>query len=247
MPFTLSHPIAIAPIWYAYRRHLDLASLCIGAMVPDLDLFIPIIPEGGHTLRGIVMIDLPCAILFLLMVRWVIAKPFIALLPPYLASCLPQPQMPPVLTAMVSIAIGALTHIIWDAFTHKNGWFVTHYDFLSLPAGRWPLYELLQHGCGVAGLIATALWIAWGFGQAQPQQHPETLPLTYRFGITAWIVIAATVLTLLDIKTGLNLRQSREGVVVRGVVGAITGTGTSFLVYALGFWLYRLAVKNSWG
>ncbi len=247
MPFTLAHPIAIAPIWYASRRRLDLASLCIGAIMPDLDLFIPLIPEGGHTLRGIFTIDLPCAILFLLVVRWVVAKPFIALLPPYLGSCLPQPRMPPIVTAMVSIVIGSLTHIIWDAFTHNGGWFVVHYDFLRVSTGRWPLYELLQHGCGVAGLIATALWIAWGFGQAQPQQRPATLPLSYRFGIIAVIVIVTIMATLLDVRAGIKIGQPRESLAIRGVVGAITGIGGGFLVYAIGFWLHRLSVKNYWG
>jgi Domain of unknown function (DUF4184) len=247
MPFTLAHPIAIAPIWYAYRRHLDLASLCIGAIMPDLDLFIPIIPEGGHTLRGIFTIDLPCAILFLLVIRWVIAKPFIALLPPYLGSCLPQPRMPPIVTAIVSIVIGSLTHIIWDAFTHHDGWFVRHYDFLRVPTGRWPLYELLQHGCGVAGLIATALWIAWAFAQAQPQQRPDTLSLAYRFAIITLIVIVTIMATLLDIRAGIKVGQPREGLAVRGVVGAITGIGGGFLVYAIGFWLHQLSIKKYWG
>lgn len=247
MPFTLAHPIAIAPIWYAYRRHLDLASLCIGAMMPDLDLFIPLIPEGGHRLWGVFTIDLPCAILFLLIIRWVIAKPFIALLPPYLGSCLPQPRMPPIPAAIVSIVIGSLTHIIWDAFTHHGGWFVIRYDFLRVSTGRWPLYELLQHGCGIGGLIAMALWIAWGFGQAQPQQRPATLPLIYRFGIIAVIVIVTIMATLLDIRAGIKIGQPRESLAVRGVVGAITGIGGGFLVYAIGFWLHRLSVKNYWG
>lgn len=244
MPFTLSHPIAIAPFWYAYRKHLDLLSLCLGAMVPDLDLYIRIIPEGGHTLRGIFTIDLPSAILILLLWRWV-AIPFMALLPPYLAACLPPPQMPPIIMANVSIIIGILSHLIWDAFTHSDGWFVNHYDFLRLSAGRWPVYELLQHGCGVAGLIASALWIAWELGKAQPRHHPVTLPWRYRLSIAVMIFSVVTIATLLDIKSGIKIGQTREGLMVRGVIGAITGTGLSLLLYSIGFWIWRSPLKKS--
>ncbi len=244
MPFTLAHPIAIIPVWYASRRHLDLTALCIGAIVPDLAHFIPAIPPGGHTWRGLIMIDLPWAILLLFIVIGVIARPFIALLPPYLASCLPRPTMPAVPTAILSIIIGVLSHIVWDSFTHSNGWFVTRYDFLRSPVGKRPLYELLQHGCGVAGLIAIALWMAWVLGQAKPQYRTETLSQSYRFGIITLISIVAITSTLLDTKTGVNLNKARGEVVVKGVVGGITGTSISFLLYSIGFWLSRLSTKN---
>jgi Domain of unknown function (DUF4184) len=247
MPFTLAHPIAIIPVWYASRRYLDLAALCLGAIVPDLDLFIRFIPEGGHTLRGIILLDVPWAIALLIIGRWVIARPFIALLPPYLASCLPPPKMPQVFVAVVSIIIGAISHIIWDSFTHSNGWFVTRYDFLRVTVGRWPLYELLQHGCGVAGLLSIALWIAWLLGQAKPQHRPETLSLTNRFVITMLIAIITIISTLLDIKTSVKLHQTREVVLATGVVGGITGMGVSFLIYSICFWLFRPPSKNSLG
>jgi Domain of unknown function (DUF4184) len=247
MPFTLSHPIAIAPLWYLCQRRLDLTALCIGAMVPDLDRFVPMTLEGGHSLRGVITMDLPWAILILLMVRWVIARPFIALLPPYLASCIPRSTAPSVFVAIVSIIVGALSHIVWDSFTHSNGWFVTRYDFLRVSVGRWPLYELLQHGCGVAGLIAIALWIAWELGKAQPQQRPESLPLVYRFSITTLIMIVAMISTLIDLKMGVHLNHAKEEVVASGIVGGITGTFIGFLVYAISFWIWRSPSKKSSG
>jgi hypothetical protein len=213
-------------------------------MVPDLAHFIPIIPEGGHTKWGVITIDLPWGILLLLIVRLVMARPFIALLPPYLAACLPPSKMPSVPIAIISIIIGAFTHLVWDSFTHSNGWFVERYDFLRSAAGRWPLYETLQHGCGVAGLIAIALWIAWGLGQAQPQHRPDTLALPHRLGITTLIVIVAVISTLIDLKAGFHLKQTKELIVVKGVVGGITGTTLSFLLYSIGFWLSRLSTKN---
>jgi Domain of unknown function (DUF4184) len=247
MPFTLAHPIAIIPFWYASRRHLDFTALCLGSMSPDLDRFIPIIPEGGHTLRGIIAIDLPWAILLLLILRWVIAKPFMALLPHYLASCLARPALPSVFTGILSIIIGALSHLVWDSFTHANGWFVNHYSFLQTIIGRWPLYELLQHGCGVAGLIGIALWIAWWLGQVQPQHHPAVLPLHHRFGIIALISIVAMIATLIDIKTSVRLQQPRGEIVASGVVGGITGMSLSFLLYSCCFLIFPPPTKNPSG
>jgi Domain of unknown function (DUF4184) len=249
MPFTLAHPIAIIPVWYASRRYLDFTALCLGSMMPDLDRFIPMVPEGGHTLRGIITIDIPWAILLLLILRWIIARPFLALLPPYLASCFARPAMPGVFTGVLSIAIGALSHIVWDSFTHATGWFVVRYSVLQTTIGRWPLYELLQHGCGLAGLIAIALWIAWWLGQAHPQsgKQTETLPLAYRLVIVTVIAMVAILTTLLDIKAGVRLQQPRGEIVASGVVGGITGMGLSFLIYSLCFLIFPTPTKRFGG
>jgi hypothetical protein len=179
----------------------------------------------------------------LLVVRWLMTKPFIALLPPYLGSCIPQPPSPNPLVAIASITIGACSHIIWDSFTHLNGWFVVRYSFFSTQIGRFAIYDWLQHGCGVLGLIAVALWIAWALGEAKPQHQPETLPLYARFLIGLGIVIMTAIAAIVELKT--SFRPTREITLIRGVVGTVSGLGLSFLVYSSSYWLLRPILKNS--
>ena len=56
---------------------------------------------------------------------------------------------------IVSIIIGALSHIFWDSFTHESGFFVqtipslkTNIDFLGI---QLPIFKLLQHGSTIIG------------------------------------------------------------------------------------------------
>jgi hypothetical protein len=56
MPFTLSHPAAVAPLWPIARRfRLSLAALAIGAMVPDFEFFLHLRPAArwSHALVGV--------------------------------------------------------------------------------------------------------------------------------------------------------------------------------------------------
>ena len=70
--------------------------------------------------------------------------------------------------SVVALAVGALTHIVWDAFTHRYGWGVELLPFLNteLLMGDFTLpgYKLLQYGSTVIGLplvtIIAAIWIA---------------------------------------------------------------------------------------
>jgi hypothetical protein len=60
--------------------------------------------------------------------------------------------------ASIALVFGALTHIIWDSFTHRSGMAVA-----NLPAFRAivlgvPLYKVLQHGSTLLGLLLIARW-----------------------------------------------------------------------------------------
>ena len=54
--------------------------------------------------------------------------------------------------------IGAWTHLLWDSFTHTNGWFVQHLPVLQGPvavvAGHQArVCHLLWYGCSFAGVV----------------------------------------------------------------------------------------------
>src|SRR5690606_5057402 len=56
---------------------------------------------------------------------------------------------------IISIVIGVISHLLWDAFTHKSGYFVTMFDVLQnsieLFNANIPLYKILQHLSSVIG------------------------------------------------------------------------------------------------
>jgi hypothetical protein len=76
--------------------------------------------------------------------------------------------------ASVAVILGAITHLIWDGFTHR-GTATVH----ALPAlhgvvfhyGRWPIrwFVVLQHLSTVVGLLLLAIW-AW---RLPPGAHPH--------------------------------------------------------------------------
>ena len=91
MPFTLAHPIAATPIWLFSKKRLDLPSLFVGSIIPDIECFLTLQPHRtiGHTLLGILIQGLPCSIVLLLVTRYVLMRPFLALLPRQLGQRFP--------------------------------------------------------------------------------------------------------------------------------------------------------------
>ena len=52
-----------------------------------------------------------------------------------------------------ALLIGALTHIVWDSFTHGIGFAVQTFPQLKTTLLGWPAYKYLQHGSTVVGLF----------------------------------------------------------------------------------------------
>nr|MBS9408177.1 DUF4184 family protein [Streptococcus oralis] len=45
-----------------------------------------------------------------------------------------------------SALFGMLTHVVWDAFTHNTGYFVTKIPLLQRGLHSIPVYKYMQHG-----------------------------------------------------------------------------------------------------
>jgi hypothetical protein len=105
-------------------------------------------------------------------------------------------------SALLSVLLGAWTHILWDAFTHANGWFVLHWNWLTAPVLRVashdvPMYHLLQHLCSVGGLLVLTLaYRAWLVREALPRSAPLPREERWRYLLLGSIVIAAIAVAL---------------------------------------------------
>ncbi|MQS02943.1 DUF4184 family protein [Streptomyces alkaliterrae] len=172
MPFTLCHPAAVLPL---FRRPFVPAALVAGAMAPDLPYFldVPVSAQSWyrdfvnatetHSLLGILRYDLLLA-LALLALYWTVRRPVAALLPlrPPRASTAPRnvgARLRLLPWVLVSAAVGALTHVLWDSFTRWDGYVVRHYAFMraDVVAGL-DVARLLQH---LSTLVGGALLLWW--------------------------------------------------------------------------------------
>ena len=168
MPFTLAHPAAVLPLRGV--RYLRTAPLIVGAMVPDLPVYLPAalgrhLPVTHHFARSFT-IDLLLGYLSLA-VLCILQLPLTALLPARArALCrraLSAFRRPLEWAyAAPALLLGIWTHLLWDSLTHERGWIVRRVAALSAPLTLGPyngtVYHALQYLSSVVGLCVLVLW-----------------------------------------------------------------------------------------
>jgi hypothetical protein len=174
MPFTFSHPAAVLPL--RGIKFLQTVPLMVGSIAPDLPYFVPArfmpprlnrVMWDTHTALGTLWLDIPIGAAVLLF-AYLLRGPLTALLTPRArALCLESIERLKStpwnwLLALVSIYVGAWTHLAWDSFTHENGWMVRRIAALSAPvtigAYTGTMCHVLQYVSSVAGLAILAIW-----------------------------------------------------------------------------------------
>ena len=158
MPLTIAHPAAVLPF---RRSGLPLSALVIGSLSPDFEYFLYLTPHSdiSHTAAGLFVFCLPAGMIALWIYHRIWVPPIVALLgKEHHHRVQPFPFGPAsrFLILCCELLIGALTHLIWDSFTHEYGWAVQHLDGLSRSvhlAGHLevPVYKILQHGSTLLG------------------------------------------------------------------------------------------------
>ncbi|HXW74271.1 MAG TPA: DUF4184 family protein [Steroidobacteraceae bacterium] len=169
MPFTLAHPAAILPL--RGMRYLRTAPLIVGALVPDTYDYVPANLRGhlhhAHSFEGSYT---SCILLgyALLAALFVLRRPLTALLSAR-ARWLCLNALAPFgrsrlewVLAVLAIVLGAWTHLLWDSFTHSEGWMVHHFAALNatvtIGSYRGPVYHVLQYVSSAIGLAVVAAW-----------------------------------------------------------------------------------------
>jgi hypothetical protein len=196
LPFTLSHAAAVLP---GIRRdgtgrgRLAPAVLVAGSFAPDLPYYTAGVLPGGmefgevtHAFAGVATVD--AVISWALVGLWLLARePLPALLPrawqgrpATLLGCgRPRARVRAVSVAWwyVSAVLGALTHVVWDAFTHEGRWGTRLIPAIGRerPAGL-PLFSWLQYGCSAAGAAVVVVWAVRALRHA-PGSVPAGVPL----------------------------------------------------------------------
>ena len=179
MPFTLAHAAAAFPL---RRCKLVFSALIIGMFAPDLEYFLRLAPDDGfgHTLRGLFLLTLPLAFITFWLFEAVVKKPIVGLLPTGIERRLAAPSDefsfggPSRFGLIVlSILLGAATHLAWDGFTHKNMWVYRNWavlrEVVQLPVfGPTPLFKVFQHGSTLFGMGVLLVWILSWYRESVP-------------------------------------------------------------------------------
>jgi hypothetical protein len=183
MPFTLAHPAAAIPFGTMLGRAGVLSALVIGSMSPDLPYFLPweIDRASSHSLIGLLIICVPLGFASYLLFHGLLRPVGCALLPRPIRDRLPRipgsASLPadPVWGVLISLTVGAATHIFWDGFTHEYGFAVEAVPVLrtflfEVDGHEVYLYRLLQHASSLTGLSLLAYWV-WRWLRTTPTFH----------------------------------------------------------------------------
>ncbi|MER0426357.1 DUF4184 family protein [Streptomyces microflavus] len=181
MPFTLSHAAAVLP---AIRRNgtarwgLHPSALVAGSFAPDVTYFADTVIPGAmefgdftHTFLGVVTVNVLIAAV-LVAVWAALREPLVALLPVRVRGRVhtfvrgqrwTRETFGPSawLRFVRSAALGAATHVVWDAFTHHSRW-GTELLLLDRSVGGFPLYQFAQYGSSALALVVLGWFVATG-------------------------------------------------------------------------------------
>nr|WSU72910.1 DUF4184 family protein [Streptomyces anulatus] len=200
MPFTLSHAAAVLP---AIRRNgtarwpLFPSALVAGSFAPDITYFADTVIPGAmefgsftHTFLGVVTVNV--AIAAALVTVWVLLRePLTALLPVRVRGRVhafvrgqrwTQASFGPSawLWFAVSGALGAATHVVWDAFTHHSRWGTELVPVLSRSVGGFPVFQFVQYGSSALALVVIGWFAVTGLRLTPAAPAPEEVPVLGR-------------------------------------------------------------------
>lgn len=206
MPFTVTHIAAAVPVAWLCRWRVPFSALAIGSMVPDLSGYYPQLLdyESTHSMRGILTHCLPVGMICYYCYHAILKRPLVDLLPSA-ASDRMRPwtekpidfALPALIAVIVCVALGATSHVVWDAFTHKGRWGVEMFPVLSdvvVEDQRRPIrwYALIQHGSSIVLLPPLLLGFIWWIRRQPIPSEPIDRARMPR-GIS-WSVIALVLL-----------------------------------------------------
>lgn len=215
-------------------------------MAPDLAAFLPgfvpyHVPDDLESLPIVVV----TAGLLWWAVRYPLEAPLRALAPAWVAERIPKRQPVSdywVLSGMLVLAaliLGSLSHIVWDAFTHRDAWGLSLIPELnSMVRGR-PAYSWLQDLSSIGGMAVLTAWFLW-----QPRSH-NTPPARAALGALRALMWVGIVLAA---GVGLAWGLATDGTTSRMIsVGIRAGSGLAagvVLTAALVWWLLPPSSRN---
>jgi hypothetical protein len=258
MPFTISHAAAVLPLRRVTR--LPLAALMIGSMSPDFSYFFAhddMERIATHSIAGLFWFCLPVSLIAWFLYVRLLEPPTIALLPEsWGARIMPsRSELSMARLSIVSAAIllGALTHLVWDAFTHIHSPVVNAIPGLRVVVFEWHgrpirVFRVLQYLSSAAGLMILAIW-AWmrvraPLAPALIESPSQTVSITNNLRVAAFVMLIAATAGFAIWGYGLHPAIPLERRLFYCAMGAMTGALLAWCALAA-FVTLKMRAENS--
>jgi hypothetical protein len=262
MPFTLSHVAAVLPAYRPLTRAHLFSAAVIGSMAPDFGTLLPesLARWQTHSVPALFSFCLPMGLLAWWLTQRLIKPAVIEVLPDR-AWARARSEHPPLalssprvwVGAAAGILLGAVTHLVLDAFTHEDARGVRMFSLLDdfgpgIAGHTLRVYTWLQYGSSVLGLavlvLALALWLHHAPALASPAARQltrrERVRWIWLYGLIALLVVSWSLGRQLVVG---HPRWLSAGAVVRDAAWLLRGGALSLLVVSLGLRL-RLIASN---
>ena len=200
MPFTGSHPAAVVPL---LRTGLVPSALVIGSMIPDLPYYVPVPVSwtATHSMPGVIGIDVVLGVLVFVLWQVLLAPTAVALAPVGFRERL-APELPvrarhhcrnarAIALVLVSLAVGAATHVAWDLLTHADRWGTDHVAWLAASHGPLPGYRWMQYAGGLLGAIVLVAVAARWWVTTPTAPGAQRIPALSRRTAVGWATTLA--------------------------------------------------------
>lgn len=214
MPFTFSHPAIVLPLTYLPKKWISLTGLVIGSLTPDFEYFLRmrIKSNYSHTLDGIFWFDLPLGVLLAFLFHNIARNSLFDNMPTFFKSRFAAFKQfdwnghfkKNWFVVVISLLIGASSHILWDSFTHEHGYFVqtipTLTNTVDLFGRQIPILKILQHSSTIIGGIVIAFAV---YNLPTYKAENEKVNLKY------WTIFTGLTLAIITIRflCGLGIKQ----------------------------------------
>ncbi len=237
MPLTPAHAAAAWPL-SRLLPSLPLDALVIGTLAPDFEYLIQLEPRGrvAHSPMGLFVFCLPLGMAVWAVYRHVVRPALVTLFPEGLRADLVA-RRSSLVSVAAAILVGAVSHLLWDSFTHYQGWSVRHFPVLwtmvhIAGSAYLPLFRILQHVSTLVGLVALVIWARRWLGRQPPAARAYTDEARSRaIRVVAMLLCAVEMGALLNSWRGFG----RPDWLVAGyaVIGAMVGLALALLVFGL--------------
>jgi hypothetical protein len=236
MPFPLAHPAAVLPLRRLCPRWFNFPGLVIGSLCPDMGYCFDQFHLSKFSHRfwaGGLGFCLPAGSLLLLLF-YQLRGPVVRALPArFRRMVAPQCWRPagPLLVMVISLLVGAWSHIILDSLTHGDGWLVKHLALLRAVVKAGPVQLRVCDGLYDLTTLIGVAWLALAYQHWLEEAAGSRIRIGSGFKWVASLLLAAI---------ALLLSFANHNVSALGLVGiAVPTAGLVLLFAAAANWALR--------
>jgi hypothetical protein len=237
MPLTFpAHQALVLPVKLRWPSCTDGTAMCVGAAAPDLLYPVPGIGSNGHGAVGVVLLVVPLTVGICSLLRWRSALGVFGNLPDLGPFRLQSYRVithrrPTMLATLVSALIGAVSHVLIDAFSHTGRWGSTllglDETLFSVPIrGEMSGARVIQYfGHTIGSAVAIGLFLYIGRSRRLDQWYGAavvasarrfTMPASAR--VTFWVTFIAVAVAVT-----VALRLAGASLVFCAIDGLVAG------------------------